>query len=68
MQFGAAFAAFENDLLKDVIPAIESKYSVQGRPRAPCLGRAIDGRRPIAELRPEPPRYVRVGRRLLVGA
>jgi len=29
MQFGAAFAAFENDLLKDVIPAIESKYSVQ---------------------------------------
>jgi enterochelin esterase-like enzyme len=25
-----AFAAFEQDLLKDVIPAIESKYSVQG--------------------------------------
>jgi enterochelin esterase-like enzyme len=29
MQFAAAFAAFENDLLKDVIPTIESKYSVQ---------------------------------------
>ena len=29
MQFAAAFATFENDLLKDVIPAIESKYSVQ---------------------------------------
>jgi enterochelin esterase-like enzyme len=26
---GAAFAAFEQDLLKDVIPAIESRYSVQ---------------------------------------
>src|SRR5205085_1014577 len=25
-----AFAAFEQDLLKDVIPAIESRYSVQG--------------------------------------
>jgi enterochelin esterase-like enzyme len=28
-QHAPAFAAFENDLLNDVIPAIESKYSVQ---------------------------------------
>ena len=35
-----AFAAFEKDLLEDVIPAIESRYSVAGRPRAPRPGRA----------------------------
>ena len=30
MSTAPAFAAFEQDLLKDVIPAIESRYSVQG--------------------------------------
>src|SRR5947207_10890646 len=30
MQSAPAFAKFEDDLLKDLIPAIEAKYSVQG--------------------------------------
>src|SRR5207245_8496402 len=30
MQSAQAFAKFEDDLLKDLIPAIEAKYSVQG--------------------------------------
>ena len=63
-----AFAKFENDLLNDVIPAIESRYSVADRPRAPRPGRALDGRRAVAELRPGAPRHVRLDRRLLLGA
>ena len=63
-----AFAKFEDDLLEDVIPTIESRYSVDRRPRAPRPGRALDGRRPVAQLRPGAPRHVRLGRRLLVGA
>ena len=46
-----AFAVFERDLLDDVIPAIESRYSThkEREYRAPC--RAVDGRRAIAEFR-----------------
>ena len=68
--YGAApaFAAFEQDLLKDVIPAIESRYSGAGRPRAPGPGGTFDGRRPVAQLRAGAPRHLRLGRRLLVGA
>ena len=63
-----AFAAFEKDLLKDVIPAIEAKLLGAGGPRAPGAGRPVDGRRPVAQLRPGAPRHVRLGRRLLRGA
>ena len=38
-----------------------------GRPRASRPGRPVDGRRPVAQLRPGPPRHVRLGRRLLLG-
>ena len=62
-----AFAAFEKDLLEDVIPAIESKYSVRKRPRASRPGRPVDGRRPDAQLRAGPPRHLRLDRRLLLG-
>ena len=37
-----------------------------GRSRAPRARRSLDGRRPVAELRPRQPRHVRLGRRLLV--
>ena len=39
-----------------------------GRPRAPRPGRAVDGRRAVAELRAGPPRHLRLDRRVLVGA
>ena len=39
-----------------------------GGPRAPGAGRPVDGRRPVAQLRPGAPRHVRLGRRLLLGA
>ena len=63
-----AFAAFEQDLLKDVIPAIEARYSVAGGPRAPGPRRPVHGRGPVAQLRAGAPRYLRLGRRLLRGA
>ena len=39
----------------------------EGRPREPGAGRAVDGRRAVAELRAEAPRHVRLGRRLRPG-
>ena len=63
-----AFAAFEQDLLKDVIPTIEVALLGAGRPRAPGPRRPVDGRRPVAQLRAGAPRHLRLGRRLLLGA
>jgi len=57
---------FESDLIKDIIPFIETHYSVYAGPRTPRGGGAFDGRRPIARLRPGQPRHVRERRRLLV--
>ena len=62
-----AFAAFEQDLLEDVIPAIEARYSVQADREHRALGRPVDGRRPVAQLRAGAPRHLRLGRRLLLG-
>ena len=42
-----AFAAFEQDLLQDVIPTIESRYSVRAGRGGPGAGRAVDGGRPV---------------------
>ena len=39
-----------------------------GGPRAPGPGRPVHGRRPVAQLRAGAPRYLRLGRRLLLGA
>ena len=44
-----AFAAFEQDLLKDVIPAIEVPILRSSGPRAPRAGGTLHGRRPVAE-------------------
>ncbi len=63
-----AFAAFEQDLLTDLIPFIEKKLLGQSRPRVACPLWSVDGRRPIAELWPGKPRHVRLGWRLLLRA
>ena len=63
-----AFAEFEEDLLEGRDPGDRVALLGAGRPRTPGPGRAVDGRRPVAQLRPGPPRHVRLGRRLLVGA
>ena len=63
-----AFAAFEKDLLKDVIPTIEAHYSVQADREHRALAGPVDGRRPVAQLRAGAPRHLRLGRRLLLGA
>ena len=39
----------------------------EGRPRVARHGRAVDGRRAVAQLRAGQPRHVRLGRRLLLG-
>ena len=62
-----AFAAFEKDLLDDLIPSIETKYSVKADREHRALAGPVDGRRPVAQLRAGPPRHVRLGRRLLLG-
>jgi hypothetical protein len=62
-----AFAAFEQDLLKDVIPAIESVFGAS-RSRTPGTRRVVHGRRPIVELRLGSPRHLCVGRRFFVRA
>ena len=62
----AGFARFEQDLLENLIPAIEKKYSALHRSRASRPRRPLDGRRPDAQLRSRAPRHVRVARRILV--
>ena len=64
-----AFAIFERDLLDDVIPAIESRYSGAGRPgdTARWPGLSMGGGQ-SSELRSGPPRHLRLGRRLLLRA
>ena len=59
---------FENDLLKDIIPYIESHYSVYTGPRSSRAGRSLDGRRPDLEHWPGSPRDVCLGRRILLGS
>ena len=64
---GPAFAAFEKDLLTDLIPFVEKTYSVKADRESPRPGRAVDGRRAVAQLRAGQPRHVRLGRRVLLG-
>ena len=66
MRHAPAFAKFEDDLLKDVIPTVESRYSVESD-REHRVGRAVHGWRSVAELWPRSRGYLRVGRRVLVG-
>ena len=40
MATAPAFATFERDLLDDVIPAIQSRYSTYSQPGEPRAGRA----------------------------
>jgi hypothetical protein len=63
-----AFAVFERDLLDDVIPAIESRYSTHKEREYRALAGTVDGRRAIAEFRPREPPQVRMGGRLLLRA
>ena len=63
-----AFENFEADLLEDVIPAIESRYSVIADREHRALAGLSMGGGQIAQLRPAPPRHVRLGRRFLVCA
>ena len=62
-----AFAAFEQDLLRDVIPTIGVALFGRRRSRAPRPCRALDGRRPEPQFRSESSRHLRMGRRFLVG-
>ena len=64
---GPAFAAFEKDLLTDLIPFVEKTYSVKADRESRRPGRAVDGRRAVAQLRAGQPRHVRLGRRVLLG-
>ena len=67
MAIAPAFAVFENDLLDDVIPAIESRYSVKADRQHRALAGLVDGWRSITELWPDAPGHVCLGRRLFVG-
>ena len=53
---------------EDVIPAIESRYSVVADREHRALAGLSMGGGQIAQLRPGAPRHLRLGRRLLVGA
>ncbi len=68
--FGSApaFAAFEQDLLKDVIPAIEARYSTQSdREHRALAGLSMGGGQSL-NFGLAAPGHLRLGRRLLVGA
>jgi Putative esterase len=66
-QQGPAFAVFEKELFEDVIPFVESHYSVQAdRERRALAGLSMRGAE--SQLRAEPSRCLRMGRRLLVSA
>ena len=63
-----AFEKFTDDLLKDVIPFIEAKYSGEARPRARALGGLSMGGGQTLNIGLRNPRPLRVPRRVLVGA
>ncbi len=59
-------APFENDLLQDIIPYIESHYSVNTDRRTSGFSRSLDGRRPDFEHRSFTHRQVCLGRRVFL--
>ncbi len=63
-----AFAAFERDLLDDVIPRHRVPLQRGQRPRTPRPRRPLDGRRPVAQLRLRAPGNLRLHRRPLLRA
>jgi hypothetical protein len=63
----SGYAAFEGELIADLVPHIDRALGAS-RPRTPRARRTLDGRRPVAELRPRRHRHVCLGGRLLVGA
>jgi len=68
MAAAPAFAKFERDLLDDVIPAIESRYSVQGGREHRALGGLSMGGGRIPELRFRASRHFCVGGWFLIRA
>ena len=50
-QQGPAFAAFEKDLLTDLIPFVEKNYSVKTDRESRAIAGPVDGRRTVAQLR-----------------
>ena len=64
----ATYANFENELLRDIIPYIESHYSAKPDRESRGAGGALDGGRPVAQHRPGAPRQFRLDRRFLLGA
>ena len=63
-----AYAAFEKELIGDLVPFIESRYSVQAdREHRALAGLSMGGGQSL-NFRPREPEHVRVGWRLLVGA
>ena len=62
-----AYAAFEKGSARGRDPVHRVALLGAGRPRAPGAGGTVDGRRPVAELRPAEPGHLRLGRRVLLG-
>ena len=60
------FAGFEKNLLGDVIPYIESNYSVKADREHRAVGRLVDGRRPVTQFRAEQSGHLRLGWRFLL--
>ena len=63
-----AFAVFERDLFDDVIPAIESRYSVKTDRESRALAGLSMGGGQTLNFGLHAPRSLRLDRRLLVGA
>ena len=63
-----AYAAFEMELITDLIPFIESRYSVDRSREQRALAGLSTGWRAVAELRTGESEYLRLGRRIFVGA
>ena len=59
------YRRFEQDLLQDVIPFVESHYSVIAERKSRALAGLSMGGAQAAQYRPDTPRYVRLDRRLL---
>ncbi len=62
------FGNFDKNLLGDIIPYIESHYSVKADREHRALAGLVDGWRPGAQLWAAVPRYLRLGRRFFVRA